>query len=73
MTYLMSICRPASTNLTGVSPDRSVTAIFFLLLALVFAPVIGLHVALAVSDTNPILHTVPKDGGATRHATALRG
>ena len=73
MTYLMSICRPASTNVTRVSPDRSVAAILFLLLALVFAPVVGLHVALAVADTNPTPPSALKYGGTIRHATALRG
>lgn len=73
MTDLKSFCWPASTNVTRVSPDHSVAVILFLLLALVFAPVVGLHVALAVADTNPVPPSAIRHGETARHATALRG
>ena len=44
--------RPHASDVRG---DRSVALILLLLLALVFAPVIGLHVVLAAVDPAPAL------------------
>jgi hypothetical protein len=73
MTYLNAICWPASTYVTRVSHDRSVAAILFLLLALVFAPVVGLHVALVMAGSNSVPPSAIENGDLARHATALRG
>ena len=54
MTLLEVFSRGRRARISGATGDRSAALIFYLLLGLVFAPVIGLHVALAASDTGVV-------------------
>jgi hypothetical protein len=54
MTLLNLFSRGSRARACDTPVDRTAALIFYLLLGLVFAPVIGLHVALAASDTGAV-------------------
>ena len=58
MTLLSSRARSG----TPATRDRSVALILFVLLALVFAPVVGLHIALTTFDAPVVADPGPPDG-----------
>ena len=66
MTFLNLFSRGPRAQGAELRGDGSVALIVFLLFGLVFAPVIGLHVALAASDTG----TVQPRGGAMHDGSA---
>ncbi|HEX2727449.1 MAG TPA: hypothetical protein VHN20_16625 [Beijerinckiaceae bacterium] len=69
MTLLDLFSRGRRTRASGATGDRSAALIFYLLLGLVFAPVIGLHVALAASDTGM---GQPRDSAAHAESVPTR-
>lgn len=78
MTYQNASSRRARTDVARAERDNSVATILFLLLALVFAPVVGLHIALATFGTGEVAAsaTTDDDDFAQRPGppvTAMRG
>jgi hypothetical protein len=63
MTFQTTFPRRAHTDAAPVPRDRSVELILFFLLALVFAPVVGLHVTLAVYESKAAI-TAPEPAGS---------
>ena len=78
MTYQNASSRRASTDVARAPRDNSVATILFVLLALVFAPAVGLHIALATLETGEAAAsaTTGDDDFAQRpgpSVTAMRG
>ena len=78
MTYQNAISRRASTDVARAPRDNRIATILFVLLALVFAPVVGLHIALAAFGTGEVAAsaTAGDDNLAQRpgpSVTALHG
>ena len=65
MILLNPFSRRPRARASDAPVDRTAALIFYLPLGLVFAPVIGLHVALAASDTG-----IAQSRGAAVHAGA---
>jgi hypothetical protein len=70
MTLLNLFSPSVRACASDVSGDRSVALILFLLLGLVFAPVIGLHVAIAAAG--PDLATAGPDTTARNAASPAK-
>jgi hypothetical protein len=67
MTLLNVFSAGSRTRAVDVRGDRSVTLIVFILLGLVFAPMIGLHFAFAAVDPGaaaPTSAVIVDDGGS---------
>ena len=78
MTYQNASSRRAITDMAPAPRDNSVATILLVLLALVFAPVVGLHVAFATFGTGGVAASATSgdDDFAQRPAppvTAMRG
>ncbi len=69
MTFLFS---PARMGAPAAHRDRSVALILFMLLVLVFAPVVGLHIALTTFDSPVVTDPRPPDGLAAASVTSKR-
>jgi hypothetical protein len=69
MTFFSSRAR---TGAPAAHRDRSVALILFVLLVLVFAPVMGLHVALTTFDTPVIVDPGPPVGLAAAPVASKR-
>ena len=62
----------ARMGVPGAPRDRSVALILFVLLMLVFAPVVGLHIALTTFDAPVVADPGPPDGLAAALAPSKR-
>ena len=69
MTFLFSRARMGAP---AARRDRSVALILVVLLVLVFAPVVGLHVALTTLETPVVADPGPPDGLAAASVTSKR-
>ena len=69
MTFLFS---PARMGAPAAPRDRSVALILVVLLMLVFAPVVGLHIALTTFGSSVVADPGPPDGLAAASVTSKR-
>ena len=69
MTFFPSRARPGAP---AARRDRSVALILFVLLVLVFAPVVGLHIALTTFDRPAVVDPEPPDGLAAAPVPSKR-